>query len=333
MQEFTGLEYVKIDVANQFGLDRLEWKDRIHWVNNNRPDLPALARNSPNPILMEKAVRALEDAEKRIPIDFVMGLDATASGLQMMAAMSGCRKTALCVNVVDAGRRADVYQDVSEYMNKHGAQTDRKMLKQPIMTYFYGSKAQPKAVFGVGENLDRFYSTMKELMPGAMELMQLFQSFWDRNAERYSWAMPDGHFVYFPVMGVIDKGLEIDEAHHLRFTHRIKVPQAQATGRALAANITHAVDAYVCRQMVRKSQQQGFYLVPIHDCFFAHPNDMNKVRRNYMECLAELRDQDIVTNILQQISPGKPLRVNGSAWAPREEFTGWDVLNSEYCLS
>lgn len=329
MEKFTGIEYVKIDIANQFGLDRLRWHDRIHWVNNNQPDLPELIENSEKPLLFEKALRALEAAEQRIKYRFNVGLDATASGIQMMAAMSGCKKTAACVNLINTGKREDVYQDVADEMSDSlGIKIGRKTVKKPIMTFFYGSQAQPKAVFGEGEGLTAFYSALGNRMPGALELMKLFQSFWNPTVSHYEWAMPDGHVVYWPVMEAIDKGIEIDEAHHLRFTFRSKQPMAQIRGRSLAANLTHSVDGYVCREMIRRAQEQGFHMAPIHDCFYSHPNDMNMVRQNYIDIMAEVAEMDLVTNILSQINPARQIRFH-----KHSEDLSTDIREAEYALS
>lgn len=328
MQLFSGIEYTKIDVAGQFGLDRLKWNDRIHWVNNNRPDLVELTELAEKPHLFAKAVRALEAAEAGEPIRYNMGLDATASGIQMMAAMSGCHRTAQCVNLIDTGNREDIYQRVADTMSSYmGAEITRDNVKKPVMTFFYGSSAQPKAVFGEGEGLDAFYSAMRNLMPGAMELMQLFQAHWDPTATRYTWAMPDGHVVDIPVMETVDKDVEVDEANHLRFVYRTRVLKPQSQGRALAANITHSVDAWVCREMARKAERDGFYMAPVHDCFYAHPNNMNAVRQHYIECLLAVAEQNLVSNILSQVS-GREVR-----YAKASDDLPAHLVHANYALS
>ena len=39
MQTFTGYQYIKIDVANHFGLDKETFEDRIQWVDTHIDDL------------------------------------------------------------------------------------------------------------------------------------------------------------------------------------------------------------------------------------------------------------------------------------------------------
>ena len=118
MQTFTGTEYLKIDIANNFGLDRLKWSDRLHWFDNNEPDLDSLSHRAKHPILFRKAVRAMHKVRKGEPTNHVMGLDATASGLQIMGAMSGCHNTARAVNLINTGERECVYSFVADHMNE-----------------------------------------------------------------------------------------------------------------------------------------------------------------------------------------------------------------------
>lgn len=302
MQKFTGMEYLKIDIANQFGLDRLKWKDRIHWVNNNRPDLHLLSEQAKYPILYRKALRAFDRGLRGESINHSMGLDATASGVQMLAAMSGCVRAARTVNLVNTGEREDLYESVSEEMNDiQAVTTSRDILKKPIMTFFYGSEAVPKQIFGEGAGLAAFYQAMSEGLPGPYQLMQLFQSQWDPQATEYRWVMPDGHQVHVPVSFTEERAIEIDEADHLRFHYRTEVNKPQQKGRALAANITHSVDAYACRMMVRMAHDQRFSMAPVHDCFYAHPNHMNKLRANYQAILGHIASMNLVSQILTQI--------------------------------
>lgn len=304
MQTFTGTEYVKIDLANQFGLNRLRWRERLHWVDNNRPDMSLLLTQAKHKLGFGKALRALIQAENRESSNHIMELDATASGIQVMAAMSGCHNSARAVNLIDTGNRECVYMNTSDTMSDlSGMEIDRDTIKKPVMTFFYGSMAVPRQIFGEGEALVAFFSTLATTLRGPYELMKLFQSCWDPQATVYRWAMPDGHVVHIPVTSKEDKGLEIDEMEpHLRFTYRAEVVQPQLEGRSLAANIVHSVDGFICRQMVKRANEAGFYLASIHDCFYAHPNYMNEVRQLYREIMAEVASMNLVESILSQIT-------------------------------
>jgi DNA-directed RNA polymerase len=328
MQQFTGTQYLKIDLANQFGLDRLKWQERIHWAEDNENDLKDLAHTAKHPILFRKALRAFKETKAGNPTNHIMGLDATASGIQCMAAMSGCPLTAEAVNLTNTGQRKDLYTTVATYMNTlPDIQVIRGVVKHPVMTFFYGSAAVPKQVFGTGTKLRAFHTTLTERLPGATQLMHLFQSSWDAHAEQHVWTMPDGHVVCVPVTHTVEKEIEIDEQDHMRFMYRTSEIGPQSRGRSLAANITHSVDGWVVREMVKAAKAQGFLMAPIHDCFYAHPNYMNNVRQNYVDIMSKLSRMPVVSHILSEIA-GKNI--------PYKKHT-YDLYHqieeSEYALS
>jgi len=329
MQTFTGRQYLHIDIANCFGLDRLDWKDRLHWFENNEPDLEDLDVHAKHPVLFRKAVRAWRQAEHGNPVNHIMGLDATASGLQLMGVLSGCIETAKATNVVNTGHRQDAYDLIAGCMKEHGAKnTTREDVKKPVMTVFYGSKAQPKSIFGdETPELFAFYDSLKEKLPGAYQLMDILQSYWRSDVVHHSWTLPDGHIAKVPVTDTVDKQLEIDESNHLRVTYRCKVLTEKDTSRAMAANVVHSIDGFVARQMVAAARKQGFWLAPIHDCFYAHPNYMNNVRENYVRILHWISQNHILPGILSEIV-GYNVRYN----PPNQGLTQL-IPDSEYALS
>lgn len=138
MQTFTGIEYIKIAAANEFGKDKLSWVERIKWFDDNQANLRALALDADNKFLYIKALNAYDDAMKGKPTGYIMALDATASGLQIMACLSGCKKTAAAVNLINTGKRQDVYSTIAHEMNNNLNQSEkvtRSLVKKPIMTH------------------------------------------------------------------------------------------------------------------------------------------------------------------------------------------------------
>ena len=328
MRTFTGTEYLKIDIANCYGLDKETWNDRIAWVDQFEQVLETMDGSADSPILYRKACRALRNVQQGKPTKHVMGLDATASGLQIMAALSGCYNTARAVNLINTGAREDIYAHVAGTMSAIGGRKYTKdIVKKPVMTTFYGSTEQPKAVFGEGPELVAFYQTLRQELTGAYELMGVFQQHWRWDVEYHSWKLPDGHVARIPVTQTIEKSLEIDEFDHLRFAYRSTLLSPKAQSRALAANIVHSIDGWIVRMMVRAARQQGFWLAPIHDCFYTSPNYMNQVRQNYLTIMQWIAKSDLVSNILSQIS-GYPVPYQKLSYT-----LDHDMATAEYALS
>ena len=244
MDKFTGMEYLQIDAANHYGLDKESWSDRLDWANSH-VNAEFVRDKADKPLLFEQARTALYNANNGIPSGWPIALDATAQGLQVMACLSGCYTTASNVNLVDTGNREDIYEKIAVKMNEilpSDRQVTRKLIKKPIMTNFYGSKAQPKELFGEDTpELNTFYYVLEQELPGAMAIMETIQSCWDSNATSYTWKLPDGHVIDYKVMDTVVKKIEIDELDHISFKHTCKVNQPIERGLSLAANVNNCV--------------------------------------------------------------------------------------------
>lgn len=83
MMRFSSLDYIKIDIANQYGLDKKTFPQRIAWVNSVK-DLRSKIKDAEKPVQFMAGVLALEDAQAGIPTGHLVGLDACASGKQTM---------------------------------------------------------------------------------------------------------------------------------------------------------------------------------------------------------------------------------------------------------
>lgn len=333
MEQFTGLEYIKIDLANQFGLDKKNWDVRLNWVDKKNAipnELDKMVILAKEPVLFAKALNALRDAEAGIATGFIMGLDATSSGLQIMAALSGCHITAANVNLINTGNRENAYARVARLIyEKCGIQFTAEEVKKPVMTTFYNSKAQPKQVFGEdASTLAAFYETLNELFPGAMNVLQAIQQFQNPNALEYVWTLLDQHTAKVKVMMPVDKKIEIDELNHATFTHRAYINQPTDFDLSLPANITQSIDGWVVRDMYDVAAKQLFELLTIHDSFWASPNYMQNVRENYRDSLVTIAESNLLETILQEISGNPKL-----TYTKFSNNLGAKIRKAEYCLS
>jgi hypothetical protein len=385
MTFYTGWQYLLIDAATQYGLDKLTFEGRIDWAETNLDCLEGHAELAETKPLYLKAVMAIRKAQQGIATGHLVGVDGTCSGIQMMSVLTGCMAGAEATGLVNPNVRADAYSACTEAMNTilgGGLVVARGDAKQALMTSFYGSKAEPKNLFGEDTpELEAFYQAAQSIAPGAWELLQDRLASWQPYALQHAWVMPDGFDARIKVMGKKEARIEVDELDHATFTYEFYENQGTKSGLSNAANLTHSVDAYVLRSMHRRCnydrelvedvamtleielleralgtqrdelpagqlayyvehyqrstvadvvilpyldsesvkalttehlkalaqivqgmlQYSPFELVTIHDEFKAHPNNMNWVRWQYKEILAEIADSSLLDDLLSQI--------------------------------
>lgn len=327
MQKFTGMEYLLIDIANTFGLDRLNWNDRLLWANLHKHEFEDLIEDAEDKFLFTKAVNALRLTQKGVHTGHMMFLDATASGLQIMAALSGCKKTAAHVNLINTGNREDVYVHVANEMNQlldPADQVTRTDIKKPAMTHYYNKQTQDS----LNENQqEAFYSVLENSFSGAEDVKALINECWNPNTLVHAWTLPDKHRAVVKVTEVIDTRIEVDELDGLTVTYRFTANTPSTRSTSLAPNIVHSIDGYIAREMVRRANKQGFTCVHIHDAFGFHPNYGNQVRQNYIDILAEIAESNLLNDILMEIT-GQDLDLIKDS-----EDLAYDIQRTEYALS
>lgn len=257
MQTFTAREYLKIDIANSFGLDKKKWSERIAWFDQNQHQLHSLLNQADEPALFFAGVSAWEDVEAGKPIGYPISLDATSSGMQILAALTGDRSAAETCNVVNYNvegvpERRDGYTVIYKAMLRvlgEQSKITREDTKRAIMTSLYGSQAVPKEVFGEGLLLKIFLDTMCHLAPAAWELNQAFLDMWNPNALSHDWTLPDNFHVHVKVMNQVKETVHfLNEP--VEVFYNVNAPTAE--GRSLGANTIHSVDGMIVREMVRR---------------------------------------------------------------------------------
>lgn len=260
MERFTGYEYILIDIANAYGLDKELFSSRIEWAKQNLDKLEQLAIDKGNwkekPLYI-KAVMALRKAQRGEPTGHLVGFDACCSGIQVMSVLTGCHAGARATGLVDPNMRSDAYTYTTSVMNEilgGGINITRKQAKDALMTSFYGSKAVPKALFGEDTpELDAFYAAAQRVAPGAWDLLQDLLASWQPHALEHSWKLPDGFDARVKVMQKVeDVRIEVDELDHATFTYEYYENKGSKKGLSNVANVVHSVDAYVLRTLHRR---------------------------------------------------------------------------------
>ena len=248
MNTYKASDYIKIDIANQYGLDKKSFKQRIAWVNSVK-DIRSKAANAEKPHQFMAAVYALEDFYNKKPSGHMVGLDACASGISILGLLTGCETTSYNTGLTSS-KRMDMYSICAEEM---GIDIERSDVKQSQMTHFYGSVATPKAVFGDGtEELMAFYQAQEIVAPGACMMMRELLQSWQSHALEHSFTLPDGFTAKIPVLQKMESKIEIDELDHATLTYVYDDNIGTERGLSIAANITHGIDGFIVRELVRR---------------------------------------------------------------------------------
>ena len=305
-----------IAIANHAGKDKLSWEDRIEWSKSSLNTIIDGKIKWDEPHLGRKAVKALLDTIDDQPTGYWMTLDATASGIQIMAALSGCTETASATNMVDPAVRRDLYQEVTNAINNLcTVPTTRKVVKKVVMTFFYNSIKTPERMLTKAQ-LAAFYQVIQQLFPGAYKVMDIVNNLWNINGSHHRWTLPDGHVAHVPVLGTVKYNTPYGGIYR---TELVTSPNY----RSLLPNVIHSIDGYIAREMIRRCD---FEVIHIHDCFGRHPNNMGVIAQCYREILAEISDSTLLNSIVKELSMGK-------SSFPIFPSLKHEIINSSYMLS
>ena len=323
----NGWKALKHDVANHYGLDKESYDVREAFADNL---INADRNKADKPILFDRAVEFYNKALSSGKTDFSVCIDATASGLQILSILANCAETAQYTNLTDPSQCYDIYARAAQkVLDKTGAtnitlKQMRKIVKKPVMTGTYNSEKQSeiasdtlKKEYGINISKDDMLAIcesseavgkIKAHMKECFKQYGKLDDIKDKTIIRYM--MPDGFICELPI--VAKDGVWINTKNFsckMRFD--VREYNFSDGWRSFLPNMIHSIDAYICREMIRRTHYynknsktfKSFDIATIHDCFIVHPNYVNIVRRNYLTILKELQDMDIMNYIMNQIHP------------------------------
>jgi len=277
MQTFSPIEYMKIDLASNFGLDRENWDTRLEWFEEQKDNLDDLISSADEPAMFYASLQAYRDVCAGKPIGYAIGLDATASGAQILTALINCEKSARLCNVIDTGRREDLYTNIHRFMKErqdHASMITRSEAKDAIMPALYCSTARPKEIFGEGKQLTVFHDVMDEEAPGVWQLTEALKNLWQSGNLSHDWVMPDNFHVHVKVM---DNHSENVQFMNTPYTVTTKINRGTDSGLSLGANITHSTDGLGVREVIGRCYYDAQRRYQVTDlCFSARTHTDEK---------------------------------------------------------
>ena len=278
MQEFTPLEYIKIDIASNFGLDKETWDSRLEWFDVHEDKLEQMVFEADEPALFFAGVEAYRKAQRGQSINYPISLDATASGAQILALLAGCERSAMLSNVIDSGDRLDFYTEITKLINQYSeddVKISRSDAKDAIMPSFYGSTKAPKDVFGEGALYELFQKIMSIASPGIWNLNSMFLALWDSDALEFAWVMPDNFHAKFKVKQNVQH-----EFSFLGMLNTVTIPENKPieNGKALGANIIHSLDGMVVRELTARCNYNAKHITNLRKWALSNVRNISRNR-------------------------------------------------------
>ena len=103
-QRLKPLEYLQAEVVckQNKAMEKATWDDRIAEFKSLDFNNPKTFTNASNPIGLRAAYLALNQATSNLPFGYMISLDASASGLQLLSLLISCLKSwMLCGGTLD----------------------------------------------------------------------------------------------------------------------------------------------------------------------------------------------------------------------------------------
>ncbi len=177
---------------------------------------------------------------------------------------------------------------------------------------------------GVIEFKETFDKVMKKIAPKAMQTMQLILNLNKELVKReYYWTMPDGFNVVshskqdikYTVIAPKTRHSDDKKDYEMKYEDEIFSPNKKS--KALPANVIQSIDAYVCREMIRR--MNGEWINTIHDAFYCLPEHMELMIQNYKDIMCEILDSNLLSDILSELS-GRKIELNKNNGLTKEHI-------------
>lgn len=319
-----GLLNLEMDIMNLLGLDKVTIDHKMDAWNLMRDDILSIDSKSitnngveilqeaDKPIRLISAIRAYKDALDGKPIGYLASIDSTASGSQLAALLTRDELAAKYTNLAAIDMRFDIYSEVARewykimygkdrYPDNISFMCNRKRFKEAVMVVCYNGKVVVETNFPDDHERASFYEAMNSVCSGMQELTEIVnQAYLDNSEKTYmAWRMPDDFNVIVPQKRsswmVVKEPLYSFTLKYYKHASSVKENK-----RSLMPNFIHSVDAYVCRELLRRCI---FDIMSVHDSFYTHPNNIGRVLKTYNSILQSINELkvDLVGQFLTDI--------------------------------
>lgn len=336
--------WLGFQVATTYGLDKATMVERHRWVSENH-DLISRVATDPLGNMSEweaadepwQFLAACEEFNAcviectRSWTSLPVAVDATCSGLQILAGLARDKSTAQLVNVLPGEQPQDAYKIVAEVAKTKlpghlAALLDRKVTKRTVMTIPYNATQhsnrqyirealKEKGAEFTPDELTLIVNAVREAMyevvPGPMQVMDWIKkevgAAIKRGAEYLEWETPSGFIVHQNrrKRSVKTVRLQILGRCDINLVDGFKGPDINGHKSSTAPNLIHSIDAALLHRAFLKFDAP---FTVIHDSVLCRATDMGilnrVVRETYYEIFSESNPlEDFATAIGAETEP------------------------------
>ena len=333
-------KWLAFQVATTYGLDKDTWDDRQQWVKDN---ITLISRVANDPIRCRPDWEEVDEPwqflsacdeyyhciliKDRKTTRLPVAIDATCSGIQILAGLTRDKNAAQLVNVLPSDKPQDAYAKVAEVSKPNIPSRlrpywDRKAVKRSVMTIPYNAKPFSNrsyirdALKEKGVEIDKEELTqavkavreaMYEVVPGPMRVMKWIEDevskAIDRGVTELTWETPSGFKVHQKIMKRQFERLQLQLLGRCEI--RVATEDGDRVDRtrhkaATAPNLIHSLDASLLHLTALRFKNPLFF--SIHDSVSCRATDMDglsqAVRETYVDLFAK---QDYLTDFARQI--------------------------------
>jgi len=321
-------QWLAFQVATTYGLDKAPMTERLSWVAENEDLITRIAKDpignlsewegadEPWTFLAacDEYYHCVINCDRHYT-NLPIAVDATCSGLQILAGLARDASTAKLVNVLPSDRPQDAYKVIAEQAKPHVPEhirpyMDRKTTKRTVMTVPYNAKPfsnrgyirealKEKGLDVEKEDLTAVVKAVRDAMdvivPGPMRVMKWIEqevsNAIDRGLQEITWVTPSGFVVRQKLMKKDVKRIELQ----LLGSCKVHVAEGDTDEvdknhhkNATAPNLIHSLDASLLHLSAIRFDAP---IALIHDSVLCRATDMSVlsaiVRETYMHLFAE----------------------------------------------
>lgn len=319
--------WLAFQVATTYGLDKATMAERQEWVAQNH-DLISRVATDPLDNMSEweaadepwQFLAACEEFNATVIectrswTNLPVAIDATCSGLQILAGLARDKSTAQLVNVFPSEQPQDAYKVVAETAKKKlpqhlAALLDRKVTKRTVMTIPYNATKhsnrqyirdalKEKGAEFTPEELTLIVNAVRdamyEVVPGPMKVMDWIKqevgAAFKRGADYLEWETPSGFIVHQNKRNRSIKRVKLQILGRctVNLVDGHKGPDINGHKSGTAPNLIHSLDSSILHRAFLKFNAP---FTVIHDSVLCRATDMGilnrVVRETYYEIFSE----------------------------------------------